>query len=726
MCTKIIPLLLLLQCSFSSQAAEPQAIHILFDINSPQIRFAVERLQKALLDAGKYIVSINPSKPSGISIEIHSSLSKIPPHLKPSTPIRREGYQILPSFENNRIHVVSSEPTGAMYGTLHLAELINTLQDVNEIDEKVSNPRFSFRAIKFNLPWSPYRAGGPTNLHTSVCRDLGFWQKFLDQMAENRFNALTLWNLHPFTYMIRPRNFPEACPFNDAEIEDWKRFWTALFRMAAERGIETYIVNWNIVVSPEFAKTYHVMERNDTSEIVKQYTRECVTQVIDEYPGLTGIGVTLADWMNQMTPKEREDWIADTFVAGMTKASRPVKFIHRSVLAGSPLEMRRVIDNAGLPDPVWVEIKFNWSHGHSTPRLAITHDYNTGEIDERFWNPTPENYKIAWMIRNEDFFILRWGEPDFIREHIRMNGNPYVDGYFVGSEGYIPAMDYSHILHPHQTWQYGFEKQWFFYTTWGRLLYDPSISDEVFIAKLKERYPAEVGKNLFDAIRLASRMPLRLASFHAATWDYTLYSEGFIAPARSRGYGDTISPFISIMEFIDHETLDPTWMNIPAYVSLIVENQPIPEDKKTPAQLADESERDANEALRLCGGIRPFLTEFTGALECEVLDAEAWSYLGLYFAEKLRGGIALETFRRTGNQSHQATAIQHLESAVTYWDRLLDITSRHYRDTPHVYEEMKLWERDVSARKSTGVFSWRHLREQVLFDIELAKSVKPD
>jgi hypothetical protein len=73
--------------------------------------------------------------------------------------------------------------------------------------------------------------------------------------------------------------------------------------MAKDRGIQPFIVNWNIAVSPEFAKAYHVMERNDTSEIVKRYTREVVTQVINEYPDLAGIGITLADWMSNFNGK---------------------------------------------------------------------------------------------------------------------------------------------------------------------------------------------------------------------------------------------------------------------------------------------------------------------------------------------------------------------------------------------------------------------------------------
>jgi hypothetical protein len=371
-------------------------VSIAYRTDSAQLNFAVSRLAKALRKANETAVVYDLADLRDKDIIIVADETEV--IFLPGTPmrqsinplIRQEGFQIRKFRSGNKliICVIARDETGAMYGTLDIAEQIQMKSGLRKVKEKVTNPHFVFRAIKFNLPWSSYRPNeNPAmSLHTQTCRDLIFWQRFLDMMAENRFNVLSLWNLHPFTYMIRPKNFPEACPFSDRELAQWQLFWRRLFSMAKARGIETYIVNWNIVVSPEFAN------------------------------------------------KEREDWIQNTFIKGMKQAKRPAKFIHRSVLAGSPLEMRRVIEEANFPDPVWVEVKFNWSHGHSTPRLAITHDYSSGQIDERFWNPKPTNYQIAWMIRNEDFFILRWGQPDFIREHIALNGRDYVGGYFIGSK----------------------------------------------------------------------------------------------------------------------------------------------------------------------------------------------------------------------------------------------------------------------------------------------------
>lgn len=701
-------------------------VSIAYRTDCPQLNFAVSKLEEALRKAGQTPAVYGLAEPDDKDILILAdeteavSLPNSATKVAINHKIEEDGFQIarLRRGETDVLCVLARNQTGAMYGTLDLAEQIQINNGLRNVDEKLSNPRFEFRAIKFNLPWSSYRPSeNPAmSLHTETCRSLHFWQRFLDMMAENRFNVLSLWNLHPFTYMIRPKGFAEACHFSDKELAQWQRFWRRLFSMAKERGIETYIVNWNIVVPPEFAKAHELKERNDRSEIVREYTRQCVTQVINEYDELTGLGVTLADWMNNMTPREREDWIQETFIKGMKQAKRPAKFIHRSVLAGSPLEMRRVIDEANFPDPVWVEVKFNWSHGHSTPRLAITHDYSSGQIDERFWKPKPENYRIAWMIRNEDFFILRWGQPDFVRKHIEVNGRDYVGGYFVGSEGYIPAKEYAHKPDKHVTWQYAFEKQWLFYRLWGRLLYDPNTSDKVFEAEFDHRYGKGIGDRLLEAFALASRMPLRLASFHGATWDYALYSEGFLAPAQT-GFNDKVSPFISVDELIRHKTLDTSYLSIEEYVRMAVGNEKIRASLMTPLELAEDLEKDGERALDLVDDLQRIARRNAHTLDCEIADVRAWAYLSLYFADKLRGAVALETFRKARAREEHAKAVVFLEDAARHWNELVEVTEQHYNAVPAV-------QLSRSRQGHHAVFSWKQYGDQAKRDVRIAEAAK--
>jgi len=694
-------------------------ISIAFDQGKQPLAFGVGHLEAALQKSGFKVQKVMPST--------NHSKADIEINIAKDTSILKEGFQI--TYTNKKLLISASDVVGAMYGTLDVAEQIRMGKTWHSLTNKKFNPRLSVRAIKFNLPWSSYRSGPAMEEHLEVCKDLVFWQHFLDQMAENRFNVLSLWNIHPFSYMVKPKNFPYANNFSEKEMDEWKHFWTSLFRMAKDRGIEPFIVNWNIAVSPEFAQKYGVHERNDTSEIIKRYTREVVTQVINEYPDLAGIGITLSDWMSNfkttgsklpdMTPKDREDWIEETVIAGIKAANRPVKLLHRSVLSSDPEEMRRVINNANLTDTTLVEVKFNWSHGHSTPVLTMTHGSHSGERDNRYWNPIPNNYRIEWMIRNEDFFILRWGQADFIRRHIAQNVVPYVNGYFVGSEGYIPAKDFSHIHNEHVNWAYAFEKQWLFYQLWGRLLFDPNTPNSVFEAAFDNRYGGNTGKSLFKAYSAASQMPLYLASFFAATWDYTLYSEGFLAPfPANAGLHDNVSSFISINELIDHPTLDPNYLSISEYVKLIQGNRTIQEGKISPLTIADSLEVQSQTVLKL---VRQLRSISNPTLACELDDLETWAYLSGYFADKLRAGIALQTFRVSSDKSQKQLALKLITQGIKHWKMVCDITSKHYHQIPYLQGYVS----NENAYKDANWFLWSKYLPQAERDISLVKESIP-
>lgn len=697
--------------------------------SSPQVEFGVARLAAVLRKLG-YAPEFRDlaSADERTVILVRAGVVEQPPAaffagLPPVPPgLMKEGFRIGPAQAGGRsLHTVDgADESGAMYGLLELAEQISMQAGITGLPVKQVNARFPFRAIKFNLPWSTYRNSPFLADNTPIVRDTVYWKAFLDMMAENRFNTLTLWNLHPFPYLVRAKSFPKATPFSDAEFAQWQAFWRSLFRMAKERGVSTYLVNWNIFVNQQYQSAYgggkvdnhHIGDGANTPQI-ENYTRESVTQVLDEYPDLTGLGVSLGEMMGGMTPAQREDWILRTVVAGMQAAKRPSRLIHRvpfSANTGSGGSANRetetmtrnaleAIDLPGSVGPIWVEAKFNWSHGHSTPRLVQTHG---GELTDAYWNPAPRNYSMTWMIRNEDFFILRWGQPDFIRKHIAMNGQNYVGGYFVGSECYIPAKDFSHQPgHAHFTWSYAFQKQWLFYQQWGRLLYDPSVPDEVFAHAFDVRHGGKDGGNLVKAHALAGKMPLRLASFFHSGWDFTLYSEGFYA----------LPDFITLNRLIDQDVLDPDYVSIKAYVEAVAANRPIGVGMITPLALADSLEADGKAALALASSIIPGARQ---ALLCELEDIRAWSHLSLYFAAKLRGGVALQTFRRNGNTAEKAKAIAFMQTASVHWNDLVAVGKSHYRPIPLVH----FTEGGAFANKE---FSWDLMLPKVAQDIATAQ-----
>ncbi len=695
-----------------------QTVALIYSKSSLQQVYAAGRLQTALEKKGYSV------KQGATTDTIYLSLNFSKSNLG------SESYSI--SINGKNISITGGDERGLIYGSLSVAEDLDNGIPLEKIRASNEKPNLGLRAIKFDLPWDTYRHSYSLDQHIETCKDTSYWRAFLDMMAENRFNALTLWNLHPYTFMIRAKNFPEACPFSDAELKQWQTLFHTIFKMAKERAIDLYLVPFNIFVSPEFSKAHNVAMDNlqhnffvngDTSEIVKRYTRESVTQVLQEYPELTGFGLTLGEGMGGMSAQQREDWMKETIIEGMRLSGRKLKLIHRIPFSSTTGSLgitsietekltRKAIDEEGKLDfiegPIYADLKYNWSHAHSTTTLVKVHG---GKLYDTYFVPKPENYKISWTARNEDFFCLRWGVPGFVRSHINTNNQSYTGGYFIGSETYIPAKDYFTSITP-VNWKYAFERQWLFYKIWGRLLYNPTTSDDVFKAEFVRRYGKQ-GENLLEASSLAGATPLRLASSFDFTWDFSLYSEGFLALDSKTKRVD----YISIDRQINQPPTDPNYVSIADYVKTISLGNSFDKSKITPPILASMLEKDCAKALELIKNIQPGTNH---SLMYELADIKTWATLGLYFAEKLKGGIALQTYRVKGVEENKLSAISHLQKALHYWDEVVSITRPIYKDMPLVHyseQDGKSWKENDQLR-----FHWGLIRPDVAKDVEIARS----
>jgi hypothetical protein len=129
-------------------------------------------------------------------------------------------------------------------------------------------------------------------------------------------------------------------------------------------------------------------------------------------------------------------------------------------------------------------------------------------------------------------------------------------------------------------------------------------------------------------------------------------------------------------------------------------------DRLTPLALAAQLDRDGAEALRRVAGIRARTTP-SPTLECELADIEAWTAYGSYFAEKLRGGVALATAQAKNDAEQQAAATRALERALGHWKRLAELGGR--------------FNRLPVPSNSRAPFSWSSLTPAVERDIEISR-----
>ena len=179
--------------------------------------------------------------------------------------------------------------------------------------------------------------------------------------------------------------------------------------------------------------------------------------------------------------------------------------------------------------------------------------------------------------------------------------------------------------------------------------------------------------------------------------------------------------YISVDWQIRQPPTDPDYLSVLDYVKAITSGATFEKNKITPPILAGMLESDCHKALSL---LKNFKATTNPALQQEVADVRVWANLGLYFAEKLKGAVALQTYRVKGNEESKLEAIKRLENALRYWDEVVAITRPLYNEMPLVHfseQDGKHWKENDHLR-----FHWEHLRPEVAKDVEIAKNATTD
>ncbi len=244
-------------------AREDEAIQITFrgELQNPQIAFAASEILSA---------SLAPGAPLGeLTITFLIDATRLPP----------QAYEINRVLKPLGFIVTGGDATGAMYGGLDIAEALR-IGTVDQLAEGIRRPYIERRGIKFNIPLdvrTPSYSDNGDSFQANIPEvwSKSFWHEMLDEMARNRYNVLTLWNLHPFPSIVRVPEFPDIAladvwrtrvklddtfahtgrdmvrpeMLRDVEvvrrmsIDEKIAFWRHVMEYAQHRGIESLLVH---------------------------------------------------------------------------------------------------------------------------------------------------------------------------------------------------------------------------------------------------------------------------------------------------------------------------------------------------------------------------------------------------------------------------------------------------------------------------------------------------
>jgi len=690
-------------------------VTILADPSIAPVSFAVGELRRSLEDAGSSVAVKPPAELNRSRVRIIVAVADEPLSGgrifqqigKRAAAMGSQGYVVDQYVAKNGQEVfttyccVGADPRGAMYAGLHLAESIRINKGLQGISRAEKKPYIARRGIKFNIPLdvrtpSYDDTGDAAQKNYVHMWDFSFWREFLDDMARHRYNTLTLWNPHPFPSIVKCPNYPDVAlddvcvsrlkptyqtpmshnnRFHESPALDQLRvvkkmtidekiaFWRRVIKHAKDRGIDVYLITWNVLMNGTFGK-YGIDNAQDNPTTIS-YLRESVCQTILTYPDLAGIGVTAGENMKHRNDEfSKEKWLWKTYGLGVVDAKqrqqdRHVRFLHRVWQTG----VAGIVDDFGkqYPDTFEVGFKYARAHMYSSPDPpfddALCEELKATDV------------KCWWNVRNDDIFNFRWGDPDYAREFIRhIPPKELTAGYHMGSDGYVWGREHT-STEPESPRPLEIKKHWYKFMLWGRLGYDPTLDSEFFTRVLAQRFPETSAPYLYAVWAEASKIIPLVNRFHWNNWDFMWAVEGCI----DRGKG-----FHTVDDFIKIPPMERSGIvAIPDFVERELAGKPA--GGTTPVQVAEQLHRHAADALAVLAEIRRKTPQPGKELRLTLCDVEAMAHLGNYYSAKIQGAVELCTFRKSNDAKRKAVAVEHLEEAVEHWQRYAKLAAGLYR-----------------------------------------------
>jgi hypothetical protein len=623
--------------------------------------------------------------------------------------------------------VLGADAAGAMYGGLDLAEAIR-LGRLTDLQDQDYRPFIERRGIKFNIPLdartpSYSDAGDSAQQNIPEMWNIEFWHEMLNDMARQRFNVLTLWNLHPFPSLVKVPEYPDVAldgvmrttarfdstyslsghdmvrketlahlvTLKKMPIQEKVRFWREVMQYAHNRGIEVYLFTWNIFTWGAEGK--YGITGSQTNPTTIDYFRKSVRETFLTYPLLAGIGITAGENMQDRKDEfSKEKWLWKTYGEGIRdvkklQPGRSIRLIHRFHQTSS---QEILADWKDYPDTLDFSFKYAVAHMYSTPAPPFARQALT---------ELPSGRRLWMTVRNDDIYSFRWGDSDFARAFVRnLPGPEKLAGYYMGPDGYIWGREFL-STEPEKPRQLVIQKQWYSFMLWGRLSYDPTLPDALFERTLAVRFPEVSALKLFRASSRASKIIPLVTRFYWNDIDLKWFPEACLSHPKFKG-------FHTVKHLMEGRPMPESGiLSIRAYCDRRLEGQTM--NGMTPLEVAAELQSHARATLQLVsemGAVR------NKELRLMLGDLRAMAHLGNYYAEKILGATDLAFFDRTGEAQHQQSAVKHLQVAVGHWKEYATAASAQYR--PQLLT--RIGQVDLNA-----------LAEKVRGDVEIADGWKP-
>jgi hypothetical protein len=538
-----------------------------------------------------------------------------------------------------------------------------------------------------------------------------FWQYYVQQLAKNRFNRLTL-----------------ITGYNDGKNEDFMiPVYPYFFQVP---GFENITLKKNLKNTPEAytnqLKRIGEISHNYGLEFVfgiwghgrseslidglpkddKAYTQYCskgMQELLRKVPEIDGIQlrVNYESGVGGFGNTADEFWKEIIYAVAKANDDRNGNLFLDIRAKGLTPKIRKWATETEIDFSV--TSKYTWE-GVGLPYHPL--QMRNAELDLINNFDKRQRYGYADFLnesRNFDFIYRLWGvgtkrmftwaDPDYAKRFSNSTSFGDAKGFQV-----TPPMARKtntwNLLSDESLVYYTWEDQryWAWYLLFGRLGYSTATNPEVWERSFKQHY-GNAYPFVLDAYSAAGKvLPLITSSHltnHPANYNwaeiesggalFTAHNANWLHKQKERTYQSS-------------EPGDPgMFYIIQDYVKDIIAENVQP--KITPVQLADYYKKLADDILEHLSKVKPeeIPKEFQKEFQTNSADLKITSALSMYHAEKIIASMNYVFYEETKDAAYLPLTIQHLEKAKSNWETILDLTNKIYHTSPLFLHDNGTW-----------------------------------
>ena len=419
------------------------------------------------------------------------------------------------------------------------------------------------------------------------------------------------------------------------------------------------------------------------------YCRDAVKHLLQQCPDIDGV-LLRVNFESGIPEGPLDFW--DTYIQGIADAGRPVKLDMRA--KGITFELIENAQKKGLE--VIASTKFTAEHmglPYHQAQIRIDELERGGRGFTRYGYADllkrPRDYDVmyrVWMFGTQP--VLLWGDPDYVATLARTCAIADGVGFehsdplsFMGRRGSdFPGLRYGEIFADKslQFYRWAFQRYWYTYLMFGRLLYNPSTDAEVWLRELRDRFGDEAAPHIAEALRYASKtLPLVTMSFSPSAMNFAYWPEMF-----------TNLPIVETPEPTHYRDAPDSGRVEPLDTAIFYRAVDYVEDYMSGQRRGRYSPIEVNRWLR--GYAANALAALDKAekvadttspeLRGIGLDVRVQARLALFFAHRFVATTHYEFYKQAGDYDSLSSAVSAYREALGEWSQIVQLTKGTYRD----------------------------------------------